>query len=147
MLEENLPRKKLGIFSIFMVLFCLITGILAYSFNIYPGGYSIKENSEEVTVIKKNFFATEKHTFENSEENELKIALLKYEVNPLLTMWLVIIFSVSTLLINLAQQLHRKEKYAFYITSILLIILLPLVFYVYFGKLDRIEDLIRNLLI
>ncbi|MGE7922461.1 hypothetical protein ACQKND_04670 [Viridibacillus arvi] len=126
MFNENLPRKKLGLFSIFMVLFCLITGILAYSFNIYPGGYSIKENSEE---------------------NELKIALLKYEVNPLLTMWLVIIFSVSTLLINLAQQLHRKEKHAFYITSILLIILLPLVFYVYFGKLDRIEDLIRNLLI
>ncbi|MFF3102101.1 hypothetical protein [Viridibacillus arvi] len=143
MFKENLPRKKRGLFSIFMVLFCLIVGILAYSFNIYPGGYSIKENSEEVTVIKKNFSEKEKHTFEISEENELIIFLIKNDVKQLLTMWLVIIFSVSSLLINLVNLLHLKDKNAFYITSILLIILLPLVIYVYIGKLDHIEQLLE----
>jgi len=126
-----------------MVLFCLIAGILAYSFNIYPGGYSIKENSEEVTVIKKNFSEKEKHTFEISEENELIIFLIKNDVKQLLTMWLVIIFSVSSLLINLVNLLHRKEKIAFYITSIILIILLPLVINVYIGNLDHIEKLLE----
>ncbi|MGF9979584.1 hypothetical protein ABE042_22205 [Viridibacillus arvi] len=143
MLEENIPRKKLGLFSIFMALFCLITGILAYSFNIYPGGYSIKENSEEVTVIKKNFSKKEKYTFEISEENQIIIFLIKNDVKQLLTMWLVIIFSGSSLLINLVNQLHLKDKNAFYITSILLIILLPLVIYVYIGKLDYIEQLLE----
>ncbi|KOO51904.1 hypothetical protein [Viridibacillus arvi] len=143
MLEENIPRKKLGLFSIFMALFCLITGILAYSFNIYPGGYSIKENSEEVTVIKKNFSKKEKYTFEISEENQIIIFLIKNDVKQLLTMWLVIIFSGSSLLINLVNQLHLKDKNAFYITSILLIILLPLVIYVYIGKLDHIEQLLE----
>lgn len=126
-----------------MVLFCLIAGILAYSFNIYPGGYSIKENSEEVTVIKKNFSEKDKHTFEISEENELIIFLIKNDVKQLLTMWLVIIFSVSSLLINLVNLLHRKEKIVFYITSIILIILLPLVINVYIGKLDHIEQLLE----
>lgn len=143
MSKENLPRKKRGLFSIFMVLFCLIVGILAYSFNIYPGGYSIKENSEEVTVIKKNFSEKEKYTFEISEENQIIIFLIKNDVKQLLTMWLVIIFSVSSLLINLVNLLHLKDKNAFYITSILLIILLPLVIYVYIGKLDHIEQLLE----
>ncbi|ETT84224.1 hypothetical protein MKZ08_08195 [Viridibacillus sp. FSL R5-0477] len=143
MFKVNLTRKKLSFFSIFMVLFCLIAGILAYSFNIYPGGYSIKENSEEVTVIKKNFSEKDKHTFEISEENELIIFLIKNDVKQLLTMWLVIIFSVSSLLINLVNLLHRKEKIVFYITSIILIILLPLVINVYIGKLDHIEQLLE----
>ncbi|MGE7919048.1 hypothetical protein ACQKM9_08860 [Viridibacillus sp. NPDC093762] len=143
MLNENLTRKKLGLFSIFMVLFCLIVGILAYSFNIYPGGYSIKENSDKVTVIKKSFSEKENYTFEISEENELIIFLIKNDVEQLQTMWLIIIFSVSSLLINFGNLLHRKEKNAFYITSILLIILLPLVINVYIGKLDHIEQLLE----
>ncbi|MGE7837701.1 hypothetical protein [Viridibacillus arvi] len=143
MLNEKRTMKKLRLFPIFMVLFCLIAGILAYFFNIYPGGYSIKENSEEVTVIKKNFSEKEKYTFEISEENQIIIFLIKNDVKQLLTMWLVIIFSVSSLLINLGNLLHIKEKNAFYITSILLIILLPLVIYVYIGKLDHIEQLLE----
>ncbi|QOV12414.1 hypothetical protein [Viridibacillus arvi] len=143
MLNEKRTMKKLRLFPIFMVLFCLIAGILAYFFNIYPGGYSIKENSEEVTVIKKNFSEKEKYTFEISEENQIIIFLIKNDVKQLLTMWLVIIFSVSSLLINLVNLLHLKDKNAFYITSILLIILLPLVIYVYIGKLDHIEQLLE----
>ncbi|MEK4759774.1 hypothetical protein MHH85_05875 [Viridibacillus sp. FSL E2-0187] len=143
MLNEKRTMKKLRLFPIFMVLFCLIAGILAYFFNIYPGGYSIKENSEEVTVIKKNFSEKEKHTFMISEENQIIIFLITNDVKQLLTMWLVIIFSVSSLLINLVNLLHIKEKNAFYITSILLIILLPLVIYVYIGKLDHIEQLLE----
>ncbi|MEX3625490.1 hypothetical protein [Viridibacillus arvi] len=143
MLNEKRTMKKLRLFPIFMVLFCLIAGILAYFFNIYPGGYSIKENSEEVTVIKKNFSEKEKHTFMISEENQIIIFLIKNDVKQLLTMWLVIIFSVSSLLINLVNLLHLKDKNAFYITSILLIILLPLVIYVYIGKLDHIEQLLE----
>lgn len=143
MLKQEISKRKLGFFSIFMVLFCLIAGILAYFFNIYPGGYSMEENSEEVTVIKENFFEKEKFTFEITEENELKIALLKNDVKQLLNMWLVSFLSVSALLISFAGHLHRKENYAFYLVPILLIILIPLIIYVYIGNLENIEQLLK----
>ncbi|MGE7625016.1 hypothetical protein ACQKMD_18905 [Viridibacillus sp. NPDC096237] len=145
MFKENLTKKKVGFFSIFMVLLCLIAGILAFSFNIYPGGYSLKENSEEATVIKKNFFEKEKHAFEITEENELKIALIKNDVKQLFTIWLVSLLVISSLLIILVNNVHRKGNVAFFLPSILLILLIPLDIYVYIDNLDHIEQLIRNL--
>ncbi|MGE7624735.1 hypothetical protein ACQKMD_17275 [Viridibacillus sp. NPDC096237] len=146
MFKNKHNKKKFGVFTAILLSLVLIAGILAFYFNIYPGGYSIKENSEEVTVLKNNFLKNgEKLTFTVSEENELKLTLLKNEVNQLISMWLVSLLGISSLLIVLVNNVQRKGNYVFIIASVLIVILIPLVIYVYNSNLYNIEQLIKDL--
>ena len=71
----------------------LIPGIMAVLFilsifNIYPGGYSIKnENTETFNIEKTSFLNKENIEVTITQENELKTILLKHDITDLKIQW------------------------------------------------------------
>ncbi|MER2169114.1 MAG: hypothetical protein ABS938_00605 [Psychrobacillus psychrodurans] len=124
----------------------LILGIMAVLFilsifNIYPGGYSIKnENTETFNIEKTSFLNKENIEVTITQENELKTILLKHDITDLKIQWGGSIIVTLGFLFLLGSYIKNKKKNLFYITIVLFLIFIPLNMYLYLSKLNNIES-------
>ena len=126
----------------------LILGIMAVLFilsifNIYPGGYSIKnENTETFNIEKTSFLNKENIEVTITQENELKTILLKHDITDLKIQWggsIIVTLGFLFLLVSYIKN-KKKKKNLFYITTVLFLIFIPLNMYLYLSKLNNIES-------
>ena len=141
MFKKNVSKKMYYTFSGSLILFVVILAILGIILNFYPGGYSIQnENTEKLTIVKKVLVQEERFVLELTSENELKIALLKYNINRLVSLWFTGLFLIVALIISLVFAYKNKLEKYFFLLLIALLIILPLDIYVILHHLNNIDN-------
>lgn len=136
--------KKHRLFTILLLIILLIIVSLSSLFNFYPGSYSFEASNYQV-FIENGTLKKESYNFTITKDNELRIALLKNEINHLKTLWYVSVLFIGTILIGLANFLRVNSKIAFTITLLVFISVVILTFPSYMDSINYIETLILNL--
>ncbi|WP_391115836.1 hypothetical protein [Psychrobacillus sp. L3] len=120
---------------------------ISFFLDFYPGGYSLQnENTVKVTLIKKGFLEKEQFEFEVTTENELKIALLKNEVNYVKSLWFMSLLVFPTVLSSLVTYYYFKNKQVFFLILTFFILLISLDIYSIIKSLNFIEKLLMGLI-
>lgn len=121
--------------------FFFLTAILAvmtFGFHIHPG-YQVESTSENLTLSKHTLFTKDHIDIAITSENEIKIAILKYYISQVNSIWMISIFVLPAMLLILLSAFKHKQKLLFLTSLILLIILLPLVGFILIKNLNVIE--------
>ncbi|QFF99181.1 hypothetical protein PB01_10255 [Psychrobacillus glaciei] len=116
----------------YLTLIAIFIAAISFFLDFYPGGYSLQyENQDKITLVKKFFLQKEKFVIEATTENELKVALLKHEVNFVKSLWFMSLCVFLIFINSLALYYHLKYKQAFLLVLTFFILLIPIDTYVF----------------
>ena len=138
--EFNNKNSKL--YVIYSILALLVVLLLAYFFNIYPGGSAFETDNDQV-VIEKGILKKETFNFTVTTKNELKIALLKFYINEMKMKWYL--YSIHLTAITIFLIGFIRSKYGKTITLSIFITLLILMSVSFIFDTNQIEGLISSL--
>lgn len=122
-----------------------ILAILTFGFHIHPG-YQVESTSENLTLSKLTLFTKEYLDIAITSENELKIAILKYNISQVNSIWMVSILVIPAMLLILLSAYKHHHKSLYLVALILIIILLPIILYVLMNYLNTIDEGITYLI-
>ena len=140
-LKDTQDTKQLRNLSILIFGFLAFLLILSI-FNVYPGGYSIEnETTESFSIEKTSFLKKENIEITITHDNELRAILLKSEITSLKILWIVSCMVILGFIFDIVSYISKNKKnMLFYITIVLLIIIIPLNVYLYLSKLNNIDS-------
>lgn len=117
--------------------------LLTHFLSIYPGGYSVEQQSGEVLIRKgadiKRVIST------NNVLNELKVASLESKITYIKTLWYVGLLFTATCLFGTVNFQRLMLKKAVIITASLYVVMAILIIFSYASTLSSIENLIYTL--
>lgn len=122
-----------------------ILAILTFGFHIHPG-YQVESTSENLTLSKLTLFTKEYLDIAITSENKLQIAILKYNISQVNSIWMISILVIPAMLLILLSTFKHRQKSLFLVALLLLFILLPMVLYVLMNYLNTIDEGITYLI-
>lgn len=146
MLKINTEKKYRYMLIYF---FIVVFGIVTYSLDLYPGGHQIDyfSDMQSITLTKKDIFHSEQYKIDKTEISTLKVALIEYELTFLKELWLVGIFVIGMLFVNLLSLLDQDEIKLTLLIYAIYIIIFIVGFFVYINRLNFMNEVIGKLIV
>ncbi|WP_153733345.1 hypothetical protein [Sporosarcina obsidiansis] len=118
--KDKFTTKRVNLYLTLILLPIALLIALAALFNFYPGGYGITTSNHEV-YIDQGAISKETYIVKETENNEVRIGLLKNDIDHLKRLWYVSLLFTGTVLIGLLNFFRLKSKILFFGTLILFI--------------------------
>lgn len=148
MLKIN-TEKKYRYRYMLIYFFIVVFGIFTYSFYLYPGGHQIDyfSDTQSITLTKKDIFHSEQYKNDKTEISTLKVALIEYELTFLKELWLVGIFVIGMLFVNVLSLLDQDEIKLTLLIYAIYIIIFIVGFFVYINRVNFMNEVIGKLIV
>lgn len=148
MLKIN-TGKKYRYRYMLIYFFIVVFGIFTYSLDLYPGGHQIDyfSDTQSITLTKKDIFHSEQYKIDKTEISTLKVALIEYELTFLKELWLVGIFVIGMLFVNLLSLLDQDKTKPTLLIYAIYIIIFIVGFFVYIDRLNFMNEVIGELIV
>lgn len=142
--KNDNPRKWIKHLPAILLAILLVLLALTLLFNFYPGSYSINKTDSEV-LVEKGMFSKKAYNLTITQDTELRIALLEWNITQLKMTWYVSLISLTTIILVAFNFLKYKSKIPFIMILLIAIVILILSSISYFHDYGFIEKLLEEL--